>query len=338
MFTDYEEVDLHDICESIKALLTINPKNWALAQRSSLAAQHYANMYAAATQHRFNDLNRMSDRAQAKERNILVHADAAARKEALKNDPAALARSLVCLGVPESTEDLSNEPIKPNRKRANFSDAKEDRDAKVARLAEKAKNGRKMTQKAEEISPANRPLMTDNFRNTAMSAKLRAGMGRVYASYLEIRQLIANVTTKFEPYYKQFLAVVEQVMAEEYWQPRFISVVAVKAIRDAMLLTKGRRPEGPEALQQGHGTRATTLAQSQFLRRLLREGEVETLEDVGKYLTQNNETCMITKAQNDVDAQLGPDEMLELPAGRRLFCRAGRACKFGQDEIACRGE
>jgi hypothetical protein len=190
-----------------------------------------------------------------------------------------------------------------------------------------------MTRKVEEISPANQPLMTDNFRNTAMSAKLRAGMERVYAAYLEIRQLIAKRTTKFEPYYKQFLAVVEQALDKEYWQPRFVSVVAVTAIRDAMLLNKGR-PEGPEALQQGHGTMATTLAQSQFLKRLLRQGEVETLEDVGKYLTQNNETCMITKAQNDVDVQLGPDEMLELPAGSRLFCRAGRACTFGPDEIA----
>ena len=77
-----------------------------------------------------------------------------------------------------------------------------------------------MTRKVEEISPANQPLMTDNFRNTAMSAKLRAGMERVYAAYLEIRQLIAKRTTKFEAYYKQFLALVEQELDEEYWQPR----------------------------------------------------------------------------------------------------------------------
>jgi hypothetical protein len=35
----------------------------------------------------------------------------------------------------------------------------------------------------------------------------------------------------------------------------------------------------------------------------------------------------ITAAQNDADAQLGPDEMLELPADGTLFWREGRACQ-----------
>jgi hypothetical protein len=91
VFMDYKEVHLHAICECIKAFLIVYPKNWALARRSSHAAGHYANMYAAATELYFNDLNRMPDRAQVNERNILLHADAAARKEALKKDPAALA-------------------------------------------------------------------------------------------------------------------------------------------------------------------------------------------------------------------------------------------------------
>jgi hypothetical protein len=102
------------------------------------------------------------------------------------------------------------------------------------------------------------------------------------------------------------------------------------------MLSTGCRPVGPEGLRQGHwhGTTAAHLAQAQFMRRLLREGDVETKIDVARYLEHNNETCMITKAQKDVDAQLGPDEMLELPADRTLFCREGRACKFGPDEIA----
>ena len=120
---------------------------------------------------------------------------------------------------------------------------------------------------------------------------------------------------------------------KNYMQPHSISNDALQAIRQA----KRGRPTGLSALHMGHGTTDDTLGQAQFMRQLLIEGaddEILDLEKLGKYLTRHNKTCIITKAQNDVDAQLGPDEMLELPAGRRLFCRAGRACQFGADEIA----
>ena len=72
------------------------------------------------------------------------------------------------------------------------------------------------------------------------------------------------------------------------------------------------------------------------MKRLLIEGhaddEILDLKKLGQYLTRHNKTCIITKAQNDVDARLRPDEMQALPADGTLFWRQGRACRFGKPE------
>ena len=136
-------------------------------------------------------------------------------------------------------------------------------------------------------------------------------------------------TKNFQPCYNEFWAVVEQALGDEYWRPKHVSNEALRAIREAM--RSNRKP----ALQQGHGTTAAHLAQAQFMRRLLRQGDVEDKLDVLRYLSHNNETYMITAAQNaGAGVQLGPDEMRELQADLTLFWRSGRACKFGADEIA----
>jgi hypothetical protein len=138
---DYKEVDLLAICECIKTFLIINPKNWALARPSSLAADTTRICTPRPPSFYFNDLNRMSDRAQANERNILLHADAAARREALKEDPAALETALACLGDAESTEDLSNEP---NWKKPEHSGPVDSAAAAAAAAAEAAAAARQV--------------------------------------------------------------------------------------------------------------------------------------------------------------------------------------------------
>jgi hypothetical protein len=83
-------------------------------------------------------------------------------------------------------------------------------------------------------------------------------------------------------------------------QPHSISNDALQAIRQA----KRGRPTGLSGLQMGHGTTEGTLGQAQFMRRLLIEGaddEILDLKKLGQYLTRHNKTCIITKAQNDVN-------------------------------------
>jgi hypothetical protein len=325
----YDAVDKLDICECVRYLLP--SKSWALAKKSKWVARQYVIMYATDTDLSLADINERSELAQANLRNKLWKGAADALRDELK-DQGALDRARAALGPMESTAGLSNAP---KRKRAKLSDSNvsagaraETADERQKRLAERARNARTMMWKAAQISPPTQPLMTETFRNTAISERLMDAIEMVYASYLAIRVKITARTKNFQPFYNELLAVVEQALGAEYWRPKHVSNEALRAIREAM--RSNRKP----ALQQGHGTTATHLAQAQFLKRLLRQGDVEAKLDVLRYLSHNNETCMITAAQNAADVQLGPDEMRELPADLTLFWRSGRACKFGAAEIA----
>ena len=179
------------------------------------------------------------------------------------------------------------------------------------------------------------PLIPEAFRGDEVCQTLRRSLFAVGDTVHALRETIRATkrTNKFECIYEQFRGKLCEVFGNNYMQPHSISNDALQAIRRA----KRGRPTGLAGIQMGHGTTDDTLGQAQFMRQLLIEGaddEILDLEKLGKYLTRHNKTCIITKAQNDVDAQLRPDEMQALPADGTLFWRQGRACKFGKPEIA----
>ena len=200
LYEYYDDVDKRDICECIRWLLP--PKSWALAKRSTWVARQYVIMYATDTDLSLADLNGRSELAQANLRIKLWKGAVEALQDELK-DKGALDRALAALGPMESTAGLSNAP---KRKRAMLSDSNvsagaraETADERQKRLAERARNARTMMRKAALISPPTQPLITETFRNTAISERLMDAMEMVYACYLAIRVKITARTKNFQP-------------------------------------------------------------------------------------------------------------------------------------------
>jgi hypothetical protein len=85
LYEGYDSDAKLDICECIRALL--NQKNWALARKSKHVARQFAKFYADNTDHTLDDLNGLSEFAQADLRIKVWKGAAAALRDELK-DPA----------------------------------------------------------------------------------------------------------------------------------------------------------------------------------------------------------------------------------------------------------
>jgi hypothetical protein len=336
-YADFDNADKVAICDAIRLLLS--DKNWAFAKKSTYLALQFATMFATDTRVSLDVFDDKSPLAQANKRNQMLEEAAKLIENKLGTKPSALKRALAHLGLAESIKGLSNEPTS-KRMRPAFST----REAEVAKRTErgrlKAINTAAMQLKTDRIANQYEPLLNETFCGTVICESLLPSRKPIHARYVDIRARIAGLTDGLGPYYEEFKAVVKQHFDEKYWMPTHVSTEAVQAIRAANpcsnpgLPGKICRPVGDFVLTMGHGTTGKTLSQGEAMKRLFRQGVVESEEAVLAFVYRNNMTVIITAAQNAVEVQLRPDEMHELPAEGTLFWRSGWNCKLGTAEIA----
>jgi hypothetical protein len=327
---------IEGICASIAHELS--REDFELADELWVAAMHFAKMYATDVLGSLRDHAATLPKIQAEVRNGLRDKAAAKRMKHLKDDADALTRSLaVKWSQKEDTTCLPSTSQK-NTPRASAStrpvgvvNTKADAEEQERRAANRAA----ILLKNAAIAPPNEPLVSRAIREagTVINPNLQQDLARVHAIYLGFRSAVLTGASRIDSVRcvsEQFEKVLDRAFGDSYWEVVSISKKAVDAI---LAVHGGDDPLARADVARGHGV-GWTLSRADALARLFgADGQVADANSLGVYLSFNNPTCLITKAENNVDAQLRGNEMYAVPSGMGLFRRNGFSLRIGDDEV-----
>jgi hypothetical protein len=327
---------IEGICASIA--YELSREDLALADELSAAAMHFAKMYATDVLGSLRDHAATLPKTQAEVRNFLREKAAAKRMKHLKDDAAALTRSLAikwsqmedatCL---PSTSQMNTPRARASTRPVGVVDTKADAEEQQRRAANRAA----ILLKNAAIAPPNEPLVSRAITaaGTVINPNLQQDLPRVHAIYTGLREAVSTGTSRIDSVRcvsGQFEKVLDIAFGNAYWEVVSISKKAVDAILTAH---GGDDPHARADVARGHGV-GWTLSRADALERLFSaDGQVADANSLGVYLSFNNPTCLITKAENSVDAQLRGNEMYAVPSGMGLFRRQGFSFRIGDDEV-----
>jgi hypothetical protein len=244
-----------------------------------------------------------------------------------------------------------------------------DRLAKAEAQKDRAARSAESKRKADAIVPPDGPLVSGINRGAVINPTLARAAPALHRRYIEIRARLAAAAREqiapgdrrkkrartnsgnslesastesqeqpislddFTSASTEFQALVRNAFGKKAsWQAQYVSPEALRVLRTA--IANGEKLAG--LVQLGHGVRRNTVGRATAMRRLLTQGGDETMEDMARYLSHHDPTCIITKAENDADVQLRDEEMHALPSGGGLFRRSDGygGCRLGRDEQA----